>query len=486
MTDDDRSATTTTRLRPWGVLLGVLIFVDIACGFESTMVGIALPKLIATFSLTTNAASWTATVYLLVAAVSASLGGRLGDLYGRRRVLVIVLLIAAVGSLVSFLSPVYGGLLIGRALQGLNGAVIPLTIAIARDIVPGRRISVAVAVLSTTLMIAGSTGGIVAGVLIDVGVWRSVFIVSAAFLGVALLLSLLLPRSAREEGAKVDVVGGLLFVLGVSAILIGISFAQTWGIASPTIWALIVVGIAVLAVFVRYELRHPSPMVDLRVFARPVVAVTIICAALTFTSLGAWALLFSLIALSPTTLPVGLGLPAVSIGAISLAYSVVTFGTSPVTGRIIDRIGVRPVLIASLAVTALGYFALVFVDHSPIAFMTTTFVMGLAGGQFYASAPVALVQASPPELTGQAIGLFQTVQNMVFALGATLLGIVLSSSIQPGTTSGTLGAYRTAEIVMAVLPAIAVVFVIALRRGGPAGRPVPAEADTTGATALIP
>ncbi len=220
----DRRPTTRSerryeRNRPVWVVVAVLIAVEVISAFETSMMYAALPTFARVFEADASIVGWTVTAFLLVAAASAAVCGRLGDMYGRERVLIIVLICAALGSIISVAFGTLGGIIVGRAIQGVAGAILPLCIGLAREHLPAKKVPMAIALVSGSAVAAGAASLLVAGLLIDLGDWRYIFVVTAAYaVACIVLIEAVLPwrRRGAAERRQVDFVGaaGLALLAG--------------------------------------------------------------------------------------------------------------------------------------------------------------------------------------------------------------------------------------------------------------------------------
>ncbi|MGO1802515.1 MAG: MFS transporter, partial [Microbacteriaceae bacterium] len=223
--------------------------------------------------------TWVVTITLLVAAVATPISGRLGDMYGKRRVVIVLMIMLIVGSVIAALSGSIIGVIVGRALQGGVTGVIPLGIAIMRDILPSRHLGTAVALMSATMGVGGAVGMPLAAYLALNADWHSLFWLAAG-LGVAglVLVFLFVPEDVLLSPGRLDVVGAIGLAIGLTGLLLYVSRGAEWGWTSPIGLSLVLGGVLVLLVWGWYQLRTKDPLLDLRVAARPAVLLTNIAA----------------------------------------------------------------------------------------------------------------------------------------------------------------------------------------------------------------
>src|SRR5436190_18612784 len=210
------------------------------------MVAPALPAIQKDLHTTTTGVTWVLTIYLLTASIATPILGRLGDMFGKERMLVAVLCMFALGSLVAALSHSIGVLVAGRAIQGFAGAVFPLSFGIIRDEFPPERVAQGIGLISATFGIGGGIGLVLAGVIVDHLSYEWIFWIALIVTIIAIVCTLLfVPESPIKVPAKIDWVGAALLSIGLAALLLGISKGPSWGWASAGVLGLL--GFALLA-----------------------------------------------------------------------------------------------------------------------------------------------------------------------------------------------------------------------------------------------
>ena len=324
------------------VILIVLVLVEINSAFEVGMMYGILATLMREFGDPVGV-GWLFTSFLLVGAASAALGARLGDLFGRRRLVLVMLACAALGSLISALSSSLNGLILGRALQGVAAAVLPLCIGLAREYFPAKRVPLTIGWLAAMGSFSAMIGIIFGGWLADNAGWRTSFWIGAghAVLSIICVLFLLPPSRRQALAGPLDVWGGVLFAPSVAALLLAITRIKGSGLSDPLTLSLIVAGLALLGVWVRRELRHPEPMLDVRLLGQRQIGLTMLL--MTLFGLGAsqLMLIILLIAQQPGWTGVGLGLSATLASLIKLPSAVASLIGAPWSGWTASRRGAR-------------------------------------------------------------------------------------------------------------------------------------------------
>lgn len=216
----------------------------------------------------TSATSWVLTAYLLSASVLTPILGRLGDMIGKRKVLIVVLSILLVGAVLAALAPNLGVLIVGRALQGAAGAVMPLSIGIVRDELPKEKVSVTIGLLSAIFGIGAGVGIVAAGPIVEHLSWHWLFWLPAVLVVIALLGAIFgMPESPVRKPGRLDMVGTFVLAVSLVSILLAVSEGETWGWGDGKTIGLLVLGAVALVAFVLVELRVAEPLIDVRLFA---------------------------------------------------------------------------------------------------------------------------------------------------------------------------------------------------------------------------
>lgn len=448
---DGSTARTTpvgSRRKPYSLVLTAMVAAESTGAFEAGMLIAVVPKLIADFDVTTADIGWAFTGFYLMVGASAAIGGRLGDLFGRKKVLIIVLLLSIIGSVVSVVVGTFGAVVVGRTLQGVSGAVLPLVLGIAREAVLTRRVPVTLSVVAGVQTLAGAAGFYISGLLIEHVGWQAIFIVAAALAAFAALMCAVgIERSpvTRVVGERIDFVGGALFVPALALILYGATSSQTKGWGDLTVLGSIGLGVVVGIIWVLWELRVKNPLLNLRLLAKPQYALALgIFAFVTFGALGGMQLLQPILFQGPTAAPVGLGLTPSQFGQIALVLSIVGFLFTPLSGRLARTSGAKSPIgigIGIQLVTLPGFYFL----REALPVMVVLLILGGIGITFILSAiPNLLAEFLPQENMGEGMGVIVVIGAICKSVGISAFAVVLSSSVVPGTQFPQLSAYGIA------------------------------------------
>lgn len=452
----------TVNGRPLIPVLGALLLAALSFALLQTMVAPALPKIAEEYDTTPSTAAWVMTGFLLSASVSTPLAGKLGDLYGKARVLTAVLIIFTIGCLIAAWADSIGMLIFGRVISGVAGGVFPLAFGIINDEVTAERRGLSIGLMSAMFGIGGGIGLPLSGVIVDNAHLSWLFLVGLLALPAAIAVWFLVPPSPPRERTSVDWRGALILSLALAAILLGISYANQWGITSISTLGLIVGGTVLLGIFVRVEVGTAQPLVDMRVLRdRPVLA-TNIAAFLTGLAMFGSFLLIPMFAQTPERAGYGFGMTVTEAGLVMLPSALAMLIAGPLGGILGGRIGFRRVLMIG-ALLASASFALLAVAHSQVwQFIIGGVLMGFGISFAFASMANLIVAAVPARDVGIATGINTISRTMGGAFGAALVTALLAAEKIPGTPLPTESAYTQAFTVSAVGALLAMVAAMAI------------------------
>jgi MFS family permease len=399
----------------------------LACAFEISMLFPALPAIIRDFG-DPSAVLWTVTIHYLTAASSVALSGRLGDLFGRKRVLLVVLALSLCGSLLSLSSTTLLGLIIGRGIQGLSAAAIPLSFGIVRQALPAR-VPFGVGIVASIAPVVGGVGALIGGLLVDHASWRVLFAVSAIVAALTIVLVyFVLPQGARGARKQIDLVGGMLLPPSIAALLLAIHFARSWGWADARTLALCAGGLLLLGFWYRYESRHADPLIDVRLLGRRQIGIANLGMAL----FGLGALqnnqIFSILLQQPAWTGAGFGATATQTGMLFVPFIVVNIVGGPLSGRLAARYGGRVPALMGMCLTAIGWTALAL-EHSSLWFaMAMAYTQCLGIAMLFAALPNLVVEDAPSDRTSEATGVLSVIRQVAASIGTQVIGYTLATS----------------------------------------------------------
>jgi MFS family permease len=450
--------------------LAVLAFPALIFSLSQTAVIPALGEMARDLHTTPSAVAWTLSGNLVASAVLTPVLGRLGDMLGRRRILVLSLSLFALGSVVSAAGPTIAVVVLGRIIQGGGGGIFPLCFGLARDQFPPEKVPSSIGLISALTGIGGGVGLIVGGVFTDQLSFRWIFGTNAvlAALG-ALAAHRLLPTVHTRESGRVDVRGAIVLGIGLSCPLIAISKANDWGWSSPKTLCMIAFGLIVLALWVGLEQHTPSPLVHIPTLARPQVLVSNLSTMLVgFAMFGSFVLTPQLLQ-SPKSTGYGFGLTATQSGLLMVPGAIVGLVFGPLSGVIGKRLGAKVPMALGCVISAIG-LGLTSVMHGSIwQFLLFVGISNCGTGMAFAAMPNLIVEAVPLEMTGQATGVNALVRSVGSSVGSQLIAALLASGIVAGAVYPIGSAYTKAfAIAGGVALAAAIAGALIPRRGSAA------------------
>lgn len=250
-------------------------FAGIVVSLMQTLVIPIIPHLPEYLNAPASDTAWAITATLLAASVAVPTMGRLGDMFGKRRMLLISIVLLVAGSLVAALSSSLIPMVVGRALQGLAAGLIPLGISVMRDVLPPQKLAGAVAMMSASLGVGGALGLPIAALIAEYADWHVLFWASAA-LGVVAgaLIVKIVPESPVRTGGSFDFVGAISLSTALVALLLAVSKGSDWGWTSGQTLSLLAIALVAFLAWGWWELRVTRPLVDLRIAVRRQVLFT--------------------------------------------------------------------------------------------------------------------------------------------------------------------------------------------------------------------
>ncbi|MFE9444725.1 MFS transporter [Streptomyces sp. NPDC006602] len=408
-------------------VVAVLAFAGIVVALMQTLVIPIVPELPKLLDASASNTAWAVTATLLAAAVATPVVGRLGDMYGKRRLLLVSIVLLIAGSVVCALSDSVIPMIAGRALQGLAAGVIPLGISIMRDVLPAERLAGSTAMMSASLGVGGALGLPSAAFIADKWDWHLLFWTSAALGAVAFALVLtLVPESKVRAGGRFDLVGSLGLSAGLVTLLLAVSKGGDWGWTSPTTLGLAIASVVILLAWGLYELRSSQPLVDLRTTARPQVL---------FTNLASVALGFSMFAMSlvlpqllqlPEATGYGLGKSMLTVGLVLAPQGLVMMAMSAVSAGITKAKGPKLTLMIGALIVAAGYSLNIVLMSEVWHLVLVSCVIGGGIGFTYGALPALIMGAVDPTQTGAANSLNTLMRSLGTSFASAIAGVILA------------------------------------------------------------
>ncbi|ONH32490.1 MFS transporter [Pseudofrankia asymbiotica] len=402
-----------------------------------TLVIPLLPELPRLLHTSTANASWVITATLLTSAVATPLLGRLGDLYGRRRLMLTAVLSLTAGSLVCALGSTLLTMVMGRTLQGLGISVIPLGISIMRDVLPSERLGPAVALMSSSLGVGGALGLPLSATVAQHLGWHAPFWFAVGLGCVfAVLIIAVVPESPVRVRQRFDAPGAVGLSVGLVALLLPISKGGDWGWTSMPVLGLLTVSAVVLGSWAMWELRAAAPIVDLRSSARrPVLMTNLATVAVGFAMYSANLLGPQMLQL-PTATGYGQGLSMLQAGLLMAPGGLAMMAFSPVAARMSQAFGPRSCLLLGTMVICCGNVLAQLLIGTAWGVLVFTIVNSAGVGFAYAAMPNLIMRSVPVSETAAANGLNSLARSLGTSTASTVIGLVLGQlTIQLGSVA---------------------------------------------------
>ncbi|MDB5582434.1 MAG: hypothetical protein JWR80_7610 [Bradyrhizobium sp.] len=448
----------------WRRALAALVVAELAAGLETTLMFAALPTALKMVGRPVEV-GWLITGYLLVSAAAAAVCGRLGDMFGRRRILLITLGLATAGSIVSAVSPNLHWIVAGRAVQGLSGAVLPLCYGLLREALPVRRIPFGIGLVSAANSFSAAAGFIIGGLIVDSMSWQYIFVCSALLATVGFLTCVMfIPVSPRRiVHGRPDILGGLLFAPAVAMVLWAVNQFQHLGATATEPWLWLAASIVLLVLWVVRELRHPTPAINVRLLAdHRILAANIasVCA-----SLGALQVLqvFPILLQQPVWTGVGFGVTATLTGVLKLPSNIASVVGASWGGALCARHDSRTIMIAA-AISTLAAWVWLWIDHSSL-WLTVVLVCFSSAGftTLFTSVINIIVATAPDDRTSEATAMTVTFRTVAQSVGSQAIVTLFAADIirkggGPGFPGPTAYGYVLAYMTLASAGALAAAY----------------------------
>lgn len=424
----------TTRLRSKFVnednrrwwTLAAMCFALFMIMLDNTVVNVALPSIQKDLGSSISGLEWTVNAYTLTFAVLLVSGGRLGDLFGRRRMFLFGVVVFGASSAFIGLSQSDAWLVTGRAIQGVGAAfMMPATLSIITNAFPAHERGKAIGTWAGVSALALAIGPVVGGFLVENVSWQSIFFLNLPVAALAVVVTLFATHESRDHTAaqSVDVPGVATITVGLSALVLALVEANSWGWGSARILGLLALATVGLAAFAITERRVANPMVDFTFFrSRSFLGANIVAFIVSFAMLA----MFFFLALYMQNVR---GYTPLEAGVRFLPSTLVIIVAGPIAGRLSDRIGPRPLMATGLLLTAGSLFwqGHLHVD-TPFAFLAGAFVlMGLGMGLIMSPMSTAAMNAVEVTKAGVASGVLSMSRMVGGTFGVAAMGALIAA-----------------------------------------------------------
>ncbi len=405
----------------FAVVLGVFMAI-----LDTTVVNVAIPKMMSVFNATQNQIQWVITAYLLVTGMLTPVSGYLGDRFGQKRIYLVALTIFTAGSALCGLAWSTDVLILFRIIQAVGGAMLmPVSMTILFSLSKPERRGTIMGIWGIALMFAPALGPTLSGYLVEYVDFRLIFYINVP-IGILsfFMVAAAIPGFKGRPTESLDLPGLITSILGFFSLLYALSEGPTDGWHSLTIISLFVAAGILLAMFVAIELTAKNPMLDLRLFARRVYTVSIIS-----SSLMSVAMLGALFIL-PIFLQNGLGLTPLQTGLLTLPGAIVTGVLMPISGYLFDRIGARLLGMVGLFIALVTTVQLIGLNYEWTFGAIMVIYMFRQAGMGLSMMPLSTAGMNdvPHALISRATALLTTMRNVAGSIGTAYLSTVMQTN----------------------------------------------------------
>ncbi len=443
----------------YNVTFALLAGAAISYALLQSLVAPALPDLQHALHTSVNSVSWVLTAYLLSASIATPLIGRLGDMYGKERLMVIILVVLCGATVLSALATSLTVMLVGRILQGAAGGIFPLAFGIIRDEFPRERVAGAIGLMAALAGVGGGAGVVLAGPIVDHLDYHWLFWLPVVPLVVTTFaIYFFVPESPIRVPGRLNWAGALLMSVGLGAVLLAVSETAVWHWVSGRTIAVFAIGVVFLVAWVRNETRSDSPLVDMRMMRiRGVWTTNAVAALLGFGMYSSFILVPDYVE-TPRSAGYGFGASVTGAGLFLLPTTIAMLLAGAQTGRLERRFGSKPPLLAGALLTGSAYLLLALERSERWEIYVAALLLGTGIGLAFASMVNLIIENVGPAETGIATGMNAVTRTVGGAFGGAVVASILASTVESGLPTDT--GYTVAFLVCAA--ALGVGFLVGL------------------------
>ena len=414
------------RAKP-NLVLAVLASSALSVSIMQTMLIPLIPELPHTLGVSADDASWLVTATLVTGAVAMPTITRLADMFGKRRMLMVCMLLLLAGSLLGVFASGLPALITARALQGCALAAIPVAMSVARDELPPERLAFSVALISASLGVGGAVGIPLTGVVFNAWGWHAAFWLAGgmALIGVV-AVRLVMPESPEKSGGEFDLVGAVLLSVALVALLLGVTQGNHWGWFSASTLGAFGATVLIFAAWVPWELRLREPLVDLRISARRPVLLTNIAALLSGIAMFINMLATMQQLQIPTATGYGFGLTVLQAGVVFIPIGMIVVVVVPLAAAITRKFGARTTLIVGGLVMGVGFLDRLEMMASAWQVVLGACIVSTGMTLSFAALPVIIMRHVPLTETAAANGINTLARMSGLALGSAAVAALLA------------------------------------------------------------
>jgi MFS family permease len=459
--------TLTEGRRDHRVTFSLLAAAGVSYSLLQSLVAPSLPELQRALHTSLDTVSWVLTAYLLSASVATPVIGRLGDIHGKARVLVYVLVLLCAATVLTALATSLAVMLVGRVLQGAAGGIFPLAFGIIRDEFPRERVAGAIGMMSSLLAVGGGIGVVLAGPIIAHFSYHFLFWLPLVLLVPATVaIRLFVPESPIRVGGTVNWKGAALMATGLAAVLVAVSEAPVWHWLSARTLVTFAIGTAFLVAWVRSDSRSRHPLVDMRMMRIRGVWATNAVAGLLGFGMYAFFILLPEYVETPARAGYGFGSSVTGAGLFLLPSTIAMLVVGSQTGRFERWFGSKPPLIAGTFLTAAAYLTLALERNARFDIYLSSVLLGCGIGLAFAAMVNLIIENVGPAETGVATGMNTVMRTLGGAFGGAVVASILAVSLESSGFPSAHG-YTLALAACAAAPLVGVLVGLAIPQRRP-------------------
>jgi len=435
----------------YNVTLAILTLAGTAFSLQQTLVFPALSTFQEEFDSSTAWTTWILTGFLVSAAVMTPILGRLGDQFGKKRVLIISLSLFALGCFGAIFAWSLWSLIAFRVISGAGGALFPLSFAIIRDEFPPEKVKVAIGLLSAVFGVGGGFGIVISGVIVDHTSWRWLFVLGSIPVALTIfLIYRLIPESPIRTPSRVDYPGAALLAGALISVMLALTEGERWGWTSAPVLGLVLLSATLFLVWGLVELRTDSPLVDMRMLShRPVLLTNLTTMISGFALFACFVLVPAFVQAAPEH-GYGFGATATQAGLYLLPSSLAMLFSGPAAGLLGRRYGSKWPLAGGMMLVGFAAFLLAAAHDEPWHVVSATCLLGIGVGAAFAAMAALIADNVPPTEMGVATGVNTVVRVVGGVVGGQLAAALLTAQTIGGTDIPAESAYTTTFTLSAV------------------------------------
>ena len=416
--------------RHYNVTFALLAIAAIGYALLQSLVAPALPDIQHALHTSVNGVAWVLTAYLLSASIATPLIGRLGDMYGKQRLLVVILVMLCGATVISAVATSLPLMLAGRVAQGAAGGIFPLAFGIIRDEFPRERVAGAIGVMSALAGFGGGAGVVLAGPIVSHLSYHYLFwLPLIPLVAATVAIHLFVPESPIRVPGRVNWLGAALMAVGLGAVLVAVSETPVWHWLSARTLAVLAGGLVVLLAWVWSETRTDQPLVDMRMMRiRGVWTTNAVALLLGFGMYASFVVLPELVE-TPARVGYGFGASVTGAGLFLLPSTIAMLVAGAQTGRLEKRFGSKPPLLAGAATTGASYVLLALARSERWEIYVAALLLGTGIGLAFAAMVNLIIENVGPAETGVATGMNAVTRTVGGAFGGAAVASILAASV---------------------------------------------------------